>query len=777
MMQQPAGTQKSVRELAGPLFRGLLLPFVALCLAGGGGLRLAGAAGHAQWIWAAGTALVLLVLVHDIATRLMRGDFGLDLVAALAMAGALLLGENLAGIIIALMFTGGEALEAYAEGRARREMTALLSRVPRKATRYADGHLEEVELARLAPGDRVLVRRGEVVPVDGKVADGTAVLDQSALTGESMPVRRRKGTGVMSGSTNAGDAFDLLATSSAADSTYAGIVRLVEAAQAARSPMARLADRYALLFLALTLAIAGGAWIVSGDPVRALAVLVVATPCPLILGVPVAIVSGVSRCARRGVLVKGGGALERLASVDTVLLDKTGTITDGRPRLIEIKPLCDIPPAELLRLAASLDQGSPHVVAEALVEAARERGLRLETPANVQEEAGSGISGTVAGREIAVGGLDFIRRQGGAPAEMQAVGTALHRDGGISAFVAVDGAVAGALLLADEVRPEIGTVLRQLREAGVKRIVLATGDRADIAGGIASFIGVDEVAADLRPEDKTEIVRREKTGARVLMVGDGVNDAPALAAADIGVAMGARGAAASSEAADAVILIDRLDRLVTALRIAARSRSIALQSVVAGIGLSVAAMGFAAAGYLTPVQGALLQEAIDVAVILNALRALGEPLWHHFYSPRIKARDLAALEAEHQELADVVDAIRATADGLDRMPGEEVEPKVARLEEMLRSRLLPHEKHDDEEIYARIRKRSGNANVLSGMSRTHMEMQRMVHRLSLLREALPPAGPGEGQRTELLRLLYGLEAITRLHFAQEEEIYRSLEAE
>ncbi|WP_235974859.1 heavy metal translocating P-type ATPase [Stappia albiluteola] len=755
----------------------MLLPTVALCLCGGGLARLTGLPEQAQWIWAAGTALVLLVLLFDIATSLLRGDFGLDLVAALAMAGALALGENLAGIIIALMFTGGEALETFAQQRARREMTALLSRVPRKATRYADGLLEDVDLDRIAPGDRVLVRRGEVVPVDGKVADGTAVLDQSALTGEALPVRRRKGTAVMSGSTNAGDAFDLLATSSAAQSTYAGIIRLVEAAQAARSPMARLADRYALVFLALTLAIAGGAWIFSGDPVRALAVLVVATPCPLILGVPVAVISGVSRCARRGILVKGGGALERLANVGTVLLDKTGTVTDGRPRLTEIRTFGNIPPLDLLRLAASLDQGSPHVVAEALVDAARERGLTLDTPSDVREVSGAGIRGRVAGRDVAVGGLDFIRNQGVSPEALEEIRGSLGHDGGVAAVVAVDGRIAGALLLADEVRPEIGTVLRQLRDAGVERIVLATGDRADIADGIASFIGVDDVAAELRPEDKTTIVERERRTARVLMVGDGVNDAPALAAADIGVAMGARGAAASSEAADAVILIDRLDRLVTALKIAARSRAIALQSVLAGIGLSVVAMGFAAAGYLTPVQGALLQEAIDVAVILNALRALGEPLLNHFRSPKIKARDLAGLEAEHQELADVVDAIRATADGLAAAADEEIGPKLAGLEDQLRSRLLPHEKHDDEEIYARIRKRSGNANVLSGMSRTHMEMQRMVHRLSVLRKALPAEGPADGQRSEILRLLYGLEAITRLHFAQEEEIYRSLEAE
>ncbi|HUE85725.1 MAG TPA: heavy metal translocating P-type ATPase [Vicinamibacterales bacterium] len=601
----------------------LFFPVALAALLIGGIAWVNGLPAVAATAWTAGTAVVLLAQLVDIGLHLRRGQFGLDLIAALAMAGALALGESLAGIIVGVMFSGGEALEAYARRRARHEMTALLGRLPRTATRYVEGALQEVDLTALAPGDCLLVRRGEVVAVDGTVATGAAVLDESALTGEALPVKRTRGDAVLSGTTNAGDPFDLNATSAAADSTYAGIIRLVEAAEAARAPMARLADRYAIGFLLVTLVIAGAAWLASGDPVRALAVLVIATPCPLILAVPVAIISGVSRCAKKGVLVKGGGALERLAAVRTVLLDKTGTVTEGRARLLDVKADGRLNPHEVLLLAASLDQASHHVVARALVAAAREQGVVLEMPTRVREEPGSGIEGQVAGYHVAVGGWDFVQRR----TERSRFAGELHawiqRNGTVAVVVAVDGILAGALLLGDNVRPETGAVLRNLRQAGVRRIVLVTGDRDDRAQSVAALLGVDDVVSEMMPQDKVDAVLAERARGPVMMVGDGVNDAPALAAADIGVAMGARGAAASSEAADVVILVDRLDRLVDAIGIARRSRHIALQSVYAGIGLSMAGMVAAAFGHLTPVQGAILQEVIDVAVILNALRALG----------------------------------------------------------------------------------------------------------------------------------------------------------
>lgn len=763
----PVTWEKSLKTL-------LLLTVLTLLVIGGGAWMI-GQPHRAAWLWIGGTMAVLAFLVVHIMRSLRRGAFGLDLIAALAMTGALVLGEHLAGIIVALMFTGGQALEDFAQTRARREMTALLDRVPRNAARYSDGQIRDVPLADLMPGDRILVRRGEIVPVDGVVTQGVAVLDESALTGEALPVTRQSGTAVMSGATNAGDAFDIEATSAAADSTYGGIIRLVEAASAAKAPMVRLADRYGLLFFAITLVMTGTTWALSGDPVRALAVLVVATPCPLILAVPVAIMSGISRCAKQGVLIKGGGALEMLGRIRTVIFDKTGTITDGRARLLETRSTEGLDPLELLRLAASLDQSSHHVVAQALVAAARERDLRLETPQDVREQSGAGVTGHVGRHAMAVGGWDYVKNRTDTSSFSGEIESWIRRDGTVAVVVGIDGHVAGAFLLADQIRPEAGTVLRQLRDAGVRRIVLATGDRADLAASVAVFLGVDAMISDLRPQDKTAIVEAEKPNGPVLMTGDGVNDAPALAAADLGVAMGARGAAASSEVADIIILVDRLDRLVNAVRIARRSRAIALQSVYAGMGLSTAAMIAASFGYIVPVEGALLQEAIDVAVILNALRALKGPIRKRGQRGRLSTEDLRVLDAEHHALLDVVDMIRITADRVHDLSGPDIQQELERLDVLLRQRLLPHEQHDDREIYARIRQRADAPDSLAGMSRTHMEIRRQVHNLTSLRTALPPNGPDTLQRTEIERLLYGLEAITRLHFAQEEELYRSME--
>ncbi|NVN10028.1 heavy metal translocating P-type ATPase [Nguyenibacter vanlangensis] len=755
--------------------RHVLLPLVAGALCIGGVGRLLDRA-WGDWFWMAGTAVVLCFLLLQIALTLRRGEFGLDLIAALAMGGALLLGQNLAGIIIALMFAGGEALEGFAQGRARREMTALLDRVPRSAARYDGEQLRDVPLAVLLAGDRILVRQGDVVPVDGLVTKGIAVLDESALTGEALPVSHRVGAAIVSGTTNAGDAFDMQATSTAADSTYAGIVRLVEAAGAARAPMVRLADRYALVFFALTLFVTGAAWIVSRDPVRALAVLVVATPCPLILAVPVAIMSGISRCARRGILVKGGGALEQLSRIRTVIFDKTGTLTDGRARILDM--MCDtIDPRELLRIAASLDQVSHHVVARSLVLSAGERGIVLSLPEAAHEQSGAGVTGRLEGHLVVVGSWDYVRAATDDTPFAAEISEWMRRDGAVAVAVGIDRHVAGAFLLADQVRPEAGVVLRQLRDAGISRIVLATGDRADLAAGVGVFLEVDAVVADLKPQDKTAIVEAEKSAGPVLMAGDGVNDAPALAASDLGVAMGARGAAASSEAADIVILVDRLDRLVDALRIARRARRIALQSVYAGVGLSICAMLAAAAGYLIPVEGALLQEGIDAAVILNALRALHGGLWRRAGHAGLAPDELRALDAEHQALLDVVDRIRVTADRSHDVSGPDLDKDLEILDQMLRQRLLPHERQDDREIYARIRRQARMPDLLAGMSRTHMEIRRQIHNLAALRRAVSEHGANALQRRELQRLLYGLEAITRLHFAQEEEIYRLLERE
>jgi heavy metal translocating P-type ATPase len=380
----------------------------------------------------------------------------------------------------------------------------------------------------------------------------------------------------------------------------------------------RLADRYAVVFLAITIAAAGLAWAASGDPVRAVAVLVVATPCPLILAAPIALIAGVSRAARAGIVVKGGGVIERLAEVRAVLFDKTGTVTRGAPELIAVHASDGIDADEVLRLAASLDQHSPHVAAEAIVHGAEGRGIVLAPAVDVAETAGEGIAGSVDGRSVVVGRGAYvarIARVGLAPASAAAGEAHVH--------VAVDGRAAGILVLADRLREDAPDVIAALRRSGVQHVALVTGDDADVSARIGAEIGVDAVFAEQGPGDKVAVVEAvQRDAGPVLMVGDGVNDAPALARADVGIAMGSAGATVASETADAVIMDDRVDRVPLALAIGRRSLAIARQSVLFGIGLSCLAMAVAAAGYLPPVAGALLQEAIDVAVIANALRAL-----------------------------------------------------------------------------------------------------------------------------------------------------------
>ena len=622
-LARPAGRLRSQAD-ARTYLRPVLVVWPAAGLVLGLAAHFSGWEHWADAIWTAATVPVLVVLLIEILVSLRRGDVGLDIVAALSMLAALVFAEYLAAVVVAVMYSGGQYLESFAERRASREMTALLARVPRSTLRQRNGRLEEVALEAIEPGDRLVIRKGDVVPVDGAVVDGVAVLDQSALTGESMPVQQKVGDPVLSGSTNAGEAFHLAASRRAAESTYAGIVRLVAAAQRSRAPMSRLADRYAMVFLAATVALAGAAWAWTGDPIRAVAVLVVATPCPLILAVPVAIVSGLSRAAKQGILIKGGQALETLARVRSLVIDKTGTLTHGRARVVSIDVASGQSADELLRIAASLDQASKHMIAQAIVEEAQKKGLKLAVPGDVVETAGEGLEGRVDGHHVVVGGYRFVSER------VLGAGLALWRAdrpaGAAAVAVGIDGKFAGVLILADELRAGTEALLQCLRALGVERIVLATGDRHDVAELVARGLSIDALRSELTPDQKTLVVLSERKHGPVMMIGDGVNDAPALAAADLGVAMGAKGAAASAEAADVVLLVDQLDRILPAMEIARRSRFIALQSVYAGIGLSVAGMIAAALGFISPVQGAVLQELIDIAVILNALRSLrGQP--------------------------------------------------------------------------------------------------------------------------------------------------------
>jgi len=745
------------------------------CLIAGLVLHLSSSGGDANLVWSAGTIVALVLMTTEMLRNAFRGNFALDFIAAVAMLAAVILGEALAGVVVATMYLGGQWLEDLAHGRVQREMNALLERAPRIARRFANDRLEHVDVVDILPGDRLLVSRGEIVPVDGMLLSPTAILDQSSLTGEALPAKMVKGDGLLSGVTNAADAFEMQATRTSAESTYSGIVKLVEGAQSSKSPAMRLADRYSVAFLLLTALASGLAWLISGSPIRALAVLVVATPCPLILAVPIAILSGVSRAARRGILIKGGEALEHLADADTLLMDKTGTITDGRAHLLDIRTFDDFDPSELLRYAASLDQGSQHVTAVAIVEAARERMLSLHLPEDLKEEAGSGIEGRVEGRKIGLGSVEFIQaRSTGLERLAQLQSVARSRSANL-VCVAVDGVLAGGLLMGDNIRIETPTVLRRLREAGIRRFVLLTGDHPDNAKDVAATLGIDDFKSEMKPQDKIAAVKDERTRGRVIMVGDGVNDAPALAAADVGVAMGARGAAASAEAANVVLLVDRLDRLVAARAIAHRSVQIAKQSAVAGILLSVLAMGAAIAGYLSPIEGAILQEAIDVSVILNALRALGQPGWLGGRHRLLTAAQLSELETEHRQMSDVIAHITALADDIPHLASDELRLRLTALEVQLRQQLLKHEMHDEGELFPRLRGEPGSAEMLTGLSRAHMEIRRRLLMFATLAGSLP-ANPGAIERRDIQRLLDGLAAIAVLHFEEEEEIYRLVES-
>jgi heavy metal translocating P-type ATPase len=600
------------RELA-------LLSIAVSGLAGGLLATVLNAADAAWVLWWAGTLPVLTSLTIEIVRSLLRRDFGLDLIAALSMSSALAVGEPLAANVVALMYAGGNMLERFAEGRARAEMTALLQRAPRTAMRRSISGLVSVPIADIVPGDRILVRQGEVVPVDGQLALGqTATLDTSSLTGESIPQPVMAEGEVLSGSTCLEHSFEMVALRPAAESTYASIVRLVETAQARKAPMSRLADQYAIGFFLVTVALAAAAWLLSGMPERAVAVLVVATPCPLILAVPVALISGLSRAARGGLLLKSGGVLEKMSDIRTLVIDKTGTLTHGRARVDHIEPASAFTQDEVLRLAASLDQASTHVLASALVDTAIARKLVLSSPSETREEPGAGITGVVDGHHIAVGGGAFIATVSAMPAN-RAAPSGEHA---ISVSVSIDGDFAGDIFMDDPLRTDAVQTLTDLRRLGVARIILASGDQQNVAERIGAKLPLDEVYGQLTPAAKSALVEARHAAGPLMMVGDGVNDAPALAAADVGVAMGARGSAASTEAADAVVLVDDLRPIATGIEVAQRTRRIALQSVWIGLGLSVAAMIAAAIGYLPPVQGALLQEAIDIAVIFNALRAL-----------------------------------------------------------------------------------------------------------------------------------------------------------
>lgn len=609
------------------------------------GLWLAGRADLARWPLLAIIILGGVPLAWETLNQLLQGEFGVDVIAILAIGGSLALGEYLAGALIVLMLSGGEALEAYALRRARSSLKALAERAPRIAHLRQGDELITVSADVVEVDAVVVVKPGELVPVDGVVVSGSSSVSEADLTGEPLPVRKEPGALALSGSVNLDSVLDVRATRRSAESQYAQIIRLVEAAQRQKAPIHRLADRYAVWFTILAVGLALVAWAISGDSLYALSVLVVATPCPLILATPIAIMSGVNQAARKGIIVKSGAAMEQLGEVDVTVFDKTGTLTLGTPTLMRIVHSGEaseapsepppLPAEAILQYAASVEQFSAHVLARAVVEAAREKGMTLLSVADVHEVPGKGIAGCVspahgerngtsdaAEHIVAVGNRTFMHYlEIPLPHALVAERERRTLEGQIASFIAVDGRIAGLLVFADAPRPELAQLGPQLKAAGIVETVLLTGDAATVAERIGELARVDRIVAHCLPDEKVHVVADlEAEGHRVLMVGDGVNDAPALALATVGLAMGVQGLTASAAVADAILLSPDILRVVAAIRLGRRVMHIARQGIWLGIGLSIIAMIFAAFGFIAPAAGAILQEVVDVLVILNALR-------------------------------------------------------------------------------------------------------------------------------------------------------------
>jgi heavy metal translocating P-type ATPase len=544
----------------------------------------------------------------------------------LAIVTALVLREPLAGLIVVLMQTGGEALERYAQGRASEAVRELEMAAPRIAHRMVDARTEDIAADVIEAGDSLLVRPGELLACDAVVLEGRSHVDASRITGEPVPVSAQPGVRLLSGSLNLESPLTLRATAPAGESQYARIVDLVRTAQESKSPLQRLADRYAAWFTPLTLIVCAGAYLLSGDATRVLAVLVVATPCPLILATPVAVVGGINRAARRGIIFRHGTALEQLGRIAVAVFDKTGTLTIGRPSVARVLAAAPFGETEVLRLAASVEHGSGHLLARTVVEEALSRGIQLPEAHNITEAPGQGVTGDVEHRGVTVGGWSFVvHRHPGAEPPLREL---LDRtsDAGLRAYVTIDGHGAGLIEYADRIRPELAGFIPELYRLGIRRILLLSGDDQANAGAVAQAVGIPEAHGDLLPEEKVAYVQAlMKEKQPVLMVGDGTNDAPALSTATVGIALAAGGGGITAEAADAVILADDPTRIGEAIRISRRTLRIARQSIWTGLGLSGAAMAVASLGYIPPVAGAVLQEVIDVAVILNALRAAFSP--------------------------------------------------------------------------------------------------------------------------------------------------------
>ena len=578
----------------------------------------------ANWIWFGTLVIGGAPIVWQTLRGMLKGKFASDVVAMLAILAAVALNQAFAGVIVVLMQSGGEAIEDYGLKRASSSLDALLARAPRFALRKNETGLEQIDVTRVMVGDVLVVRPGDLVPVDGTIISGQADIDESALTGEPLPRSKSVGDNVLSGSVSVNGAIEMRAEKVSAESEYAKIVELVKKAQEEKPPIQRLADRYAVYFTPITLAVCFLGFLITMRFVTILAVLVVATPCPLILATPVAVISGVNRAAEEGIIVKGGAAIEQVGRARVIVFDKTGTITFGTPFIERIVPINEFTEDDLLYKSASVEQLSTHVVAQSITRMGLEKFGVLPVPSNFHESPGSGIEAEVEGKQIAIGSKAFLDKSIGKASFSEGFGKLTHEGthGKLLAYIGIDQKLAGVILFTDQIRPAVPTMLERLHELGVKRTVMLTGDNVENALTIAKQAGISHVEANLLPEQKVDTVRNlKKEYENVVMVGDGINDAPALATATVGVAMGAHGTGISAEAADMVLLEDDIARVSDAVFIGQRMVKIAKQGIFFGLGCSFILMGVAAFGFIPPAIGALSQEVIDAAVVLNALRA------------------------------------------------------------------------------------------------------------------------------------------------------------
>lgn len=602
------------------------LAFVIVAVLVGLGLQLTGQQTALNWVLGTTSAIMVIFLTIDMIKDLREGNVGVDVLAATAIVTAVLLGEYWAAIVVVLMLTGGEALEDYAESRAKTELTSLIKRKPTKATVLRGKKRTEISASKIAVKDKVIVLPGEVIPIDGFVLSGESSVDESSLTGESLPVLIRPSDKVMSGAVNIEGELTIEAAQTAENSQYERIIRLVQAANASKAPFVRMADRFAVPFTLVSFLIAGSAWFVSGDPVRFLQVLVVATPCPLILGAPIALISGMSRLAKHGIIVRTGSAMERLAEVQTMAFDKTGTLTKGIPQVSVVKALKGFTKNEVLTYAAALEQSSSHVLAKAVVAHAEAKHLSVRTAKHVRETAGHGVIGRMNGKQIAIGRLDFLDSVG-----VEIPSKQRESVNETTTYVAFNDKLAGSISFTDKLRPETGSMLARLKKAGIKHTLMVTGDSSSVANKIAKKLGITDVKADCLPSDKILAIERIEHKP-IGFVGDGVNDAPVLTSADVGIALGARGSSAASESADIVIMQDNIEKVADSVEIAQRTFAIARQSILIGIFISLGLMAVYWTGRFSPLSGAILQEVVDIIVIINALRAHGA--WQNRRSKR-----------------------------------------------------------------------------------------------------------------------------------------------